>query len=187
VAVLFYHNSLGIYKIAGIAIALVSVVLSSQKEKTPESISSNKRNAFLLPLVVFIGSGVIDAFVNYGQEKLVAVADSGLFLAGCFGVAGCIGIVVVSSRIVRGQDRFDPKSILGGIALAIPNYFSIYCMLKALNSHVMQSSVLYPINNMGIVLLCAAGSFLLFKERFSKINLLGIVLSVLAIALISQA
>jgi uncharacterized membrane protein len=47
------------------------------------------------------------------------------------------------------------------------------------------SSAIIPINNMGIVLLSSVLAAIIFKERLSVINWLGILLSLGAIALIA--
>ena len=70
--------------------------------------------------------------------------------------------------------------ILGAV-----NFLSIYAIVKVLESGWMEKTEVFPINNVGIVLLSAAFSFVLFKERFSPRNLLGLALGVLAIALLA--
>jgi len=49
----------------------------------------------------------------------------------------------------------------------------------------LQSSVLYPINNMGIVGISALFGILIFKEKINLINFIGILLAIAAIALIA--
>jgi drug/metabolite transporter (DMT)-like permease len=185
IAVLFYHNSLGWMKLTGILLALTAVFLTSKKEKEPGAPVVKKWHIILLPIVLFLGSGIIDALVNYAQEKLILKTDSSLFVASGFGVAGCIGLCLVLFRIIVKGEHFPLKSLVAGIVLGIPNYFSIWCMIEALNTRFVESSVMYPLNNMGIVMLCAGSSYLLFKEKFSAWNLAGIGLSLVAIALIA--
>jgi uncharacterized membrane protein len=48
-----------------------------------------------------------------------------------------------------------------------------------------QSSAIIPINNMGIVLFSSLAAFVLFKEKLSLINWMGILLAIGAIALIA--
>jgi drug/metabolite transporter (DMT)-like permease len=185
IAVLYYHNSCGVLKIAGIMLALAAVVLTSRKEGGKHSFTWDNSLAILLPLVVFIGSGAIDALLNFAQLRLIPQSDSSIFLASCFGAAGCIGISVVLFRIVVYKEKPEWKSLVGGIALGIPNYYSTFYFLEALNSRVFESSVLYPLNNLGVVLLCAFAARLLFQERLSRMNLAGIALSLVAILLIA--
>jgi len=51
----------------------------------------------------------------------------------------------------------------------------------------MDSSVFFPLNNIGIVVLSTTLSVLIFKERLSKMNIAGILLSVLALVVLMWA
>jgi len=185
IAILAYHNSFGMLKALGIMTALVAVYMTSKKRMDTDHPKTSNTFLLILPLIVFLGSGIADAFVNYAQEKLVPKEESSLFVASFFAVAGTIGLVWVISELYIKKGKVTIRNILGGIALGIPNYFSIYFMIKALNTHIYESSVLYPINNMGIVILSAAGGYFLLKEKLSPLNIGGIVLSIISIALIA--
>lgn len=69
--------------------------------------------------------------------------------------------------------------------IGIPNYFSIWCLVHFLQESPWQTSASIPVNNMGIVLFSAVVAWILFKERLTKINWLGILLSLVAIYLIA--
>ena len=47
------------------------------------------------------------------------------------------------------------------------------------------SSVILPVNNMGIVLFSALVAFILFKEKLSWLNWTGILVALIAIAMIA--
>jgi uncharacterized membrane protein len=57
--------------------------------------------------------------------------------------------------------------------------------MKVLKQYAGNSSAIFPIINMGIVLFSALMAMLLFKEHLSKINWVGVILSLAAIALIA--
>jgi multidrug transporter EmrE-like cation transporter len=57
--------------------------------------------------------------------------------------------------------------------------------MLAINESGFESSVIYPIVNMGVVLISSLCGILFFKEKLSKINYAGIALSILAIAMIT--
>jgi drug/metabolite transporter (DMT)-like permease len=185
IAILAYHNSFGMLKALGIMTALVAVYMTSKKRMDTDHPKTSNTFLLILPLIVFLGSGIADAFVNYAQEKLVPKEESSLFVATFFAVAGAIGLLWVMSELYIKKEKVTIRNIIGGIALGIPNYFSIYFMIKALNTHIYESSVLYPINNMGIVILSATGGYFLLKEKLSPLNIGGIVLSIISIALIA--
>jgi len=189
IAILFYHNRFNAVKGIGIGMALVAVWLTSLTPSAATASGKSKGNRglflFLLPVIVFLGSGVADAVVNYAQERLVHKEETSLFVAAFFAVAGTIGVTWVTIRLLVFRESIAWRNVLGGILLGIPNYFSIYFMIKALNTHIFESAVIYPVNNMGIVLLSAMGGYFLLKEKLSPWNLAGIGLSILSIALIA--
>ena len=74
-----------------------------------------------------------------------------------------------------------------GLVLGLPNYFSIYLIMRAISDNVLQSSVLYPVVNVGVVLGSTLCAFFFFSEKLSLTNWLGIALSIAAIALITFA
>ena len=185
-AIIFYKESVNALQITGLVIAIISVYLTSLP---PQKDLSEKKSSVLkylwMPTVIFFGSGMLDALVNHAQMKLVPDSHLPLFLSLCFFSAVTIGITVILIRRIKLGEKFEKKSLLAGICLGIPNYFSIYGITRALGSDLMDSSALFPVNNMGIVALAAISALLIFKEKFSITNWLGILLSLGAIALIA--
>lgn len=93
--------------------------------------------------------------------------------------------MVLLIQFVRKKQQFQWKSLFAGVLIGIPNYFSIWCLVHFLKQSPWQTSASIPVNNMGIVLFSAVVAWLLFKERLSTINWLGIILSIIAIYLIA--
>ena len=93
---------------------------------------------------------------------------------------------MVIRRLINGS-TLEAKSIVAGFALGIPNYFSIHFLLNALNLPNLESTVVFPVNNTGIVLLSTLLAIILFKEKLTKVNWAGILLAVVSIALIATA
>ncbi len=165
-------------------LALLSVFLVSSSNKKEEN-SANKKN-FLLPLAVFLGSGIIDALVNYAQKILVhSEAETACFSGLSFYSAGLIGVVAFILFYKEKSTIDIKKTIFAGIILGTPNFFSIYFIMKAIDANFMQSSVLYPILNVSVVLGSTLCAYLFFAEKLSVKNMIGIALSVLAIAFIA--
>jgi uncharacterized membrane protein len=86
---------------------------------------------------------------------------------------------------MRKKEKLKAKNLLWGIALGIPNYLTVFYFFRALESGFMESSQVYPILNMGVIVMSAITGFLLFREKLSTRNWIGIGLSVVAIAAIS--
>lgn len=187
-AVYLYGDSVTPAKVIGIFVALLAVYFTSiKKEENSEgqlSMPKPSLNQFVLPIIVFIGSGMIDLLINYAQMKHVE-GPPDLFLSSAFVSAGAGGLLMVLYQALVKKRKFQVKSIVAGVALGIPNYLSIYFLMKTLEANLFESSVVFPVVNIGVVLFSVVCAWLLFREKLSLINLTGIILSVIAIALIA--
>ncbi|PRP66101.1 EamA family transporter [Nonlabens agnitus] len=177
-----YSESLGWLKIAGIVIALASVYLASLKSKNGLTIHKKE---LLLPALLFLSSGTIDTIIKYAEKNFVPDGDEPIFSAVCFVAAFGLGLLILVYEALNGR-RLQLKSVVAGIALGIPNYFSIHFLIKALKNG-MESSVFFPINHVGTVLFTTLLGYLLFKERLLVKNYWGIALAVVAIICIAFA
>jgi len=182
--IFIYNESLGFLKVTGIILALAAVYLSSIK--TRKGISIKKEN-LIFPLLVFIGSGIIDTTINYLENFYVSETDVGLFSSSIFGIAGIIGTAILIGQAFLGKLRITGKNILGGIALGIPNYFSIYFLVMALRSPGFENSVIFTLNHVGIVLASTILGIVLFKEVLLRKNWIGIVLAIISIILVASS
>jgi len=182
-AIFYYNDSVNAFKIIGIALALVGVYLSTHKTK----VNGKKFDKRLLaiPLVLFLGSGFIDTFLKYNQDAYLnnSVLDAKLFPALTFLTA--FGIGVFFMVIDKSKRDFSVNTIIGGVVLGVVNYGSIFFLIQIFNHSNLESSVVFPINNMGVVLTTAIASLLLFKEQFSTKNKIGILVSIVALLLIT--
>lgn len=180
-AVVLYDEQMSLVKAVGILCALAAVYLSTYKpEKTKGHITY-----LFLPIILFLGSGFLDAFINYNQAVIVSSEEHAYFASSTFLIAGIFGIIFLTIQSIRTKVIFEWKNLLGGVFLGIPNYGSIYFLLKALESNSLESSVIFPINNVGIVALSVLVGKVFFAENISRINKLGIALALIAILLIA--
>lgn len=182
--IFLYNESTGFIKITGIIFALFAVYLTSIKKK--EGITIRKRN-LIFPLLVFFGSGIIDTTLKYLETTYVAEQDVARFTSTIFGIAGCIGITILLIQKIKGSLDLNLKNLLGGIALGIPNFGSIYFLVLALRSGGVESSTIFPLNNVAIVMVSTFLGILLFKERMFPKNWIGIAFAVISIILIATA
>ena len=175
VAILLYQDSYSYFKILGIILALLGIYLVTVKEKTTIKVS------WVLPLILFAGSGLLDATLNFAEAKVVDSNQLGLFTPTAFAIAAIFGIVYLLYK----KQIPSKKSLLFGLVLGIPNYFSIYILLKALEGSGLESSIVFPINNMGVVLVSTLISLIWFGEKLSIKNYIGVAISILAISIIA--
>ncbi len=180
-SVVFYNESLSVFQITGICLALTSVYLTATKSKGSIIMGHN----LFLPLLLFVGSGIIDTTLKYLETTTVPKNDVAIFSASIFLWAGILG-VILSLILARNQKiSFDLKTIIGGLILGIVNYFSLYYLIRAFQYRGMESAAVFTINNVGIVGLTTVLGLILFQEKLSRSNWLGIALASIAIVLVS--
>ena len=179
---LYYNENLGAIKLFGIGIALIAVYLTSNKSDQRTVIN---RKLIVLPILVFVGSGIIDTSIKFLEDAYVADNDVPLFSAIIFLAAAIIGFIIIIIQVMSGSFKFEFKNVIAGICLGVPNYFSIYFLVKTLRSDILESSGIFAINNVSIVTLSTFVGIFLFKEKLIKKNWIGIGLAILSIILIS--
>jgi drug/metabolite transporter (DMT)-like permease len=171
-ALLFQGDSWTVLKSIGIVAALLSVYLTVKKDE-------NKNGPIYLAIILFVGAGLLDTVLSHIQFKyLDTQAAKDYFTSTVFLVAFCVGFMML---IVKKQ-KFKIRNIIFGLSLGIPNYFSILFVLKSLNK--MDSSLVFPILNIGVVVLSAIIGWGYYKEQLSKLNWLGIVLAISSICIL---
>ena len=180
--IIVYKESTHIFKITGIIIALIAVYMTSMKTDNGISI---KKVHLIYPLLVFLGGGIIDTSLKFMETKYVAKMDVPIFSATIFGFAALIGICIVFYKIRTGTFKITLKNIIAGICLGIPNYFSIYFLIQALRNKNLDSSTVFIINNVAILLVSTIIGILFFKEKLILKNWIGIILAIISIVLVT--
>ena len=110
--------------------------------------------------------------------------DENEYSASLFSTAALIALVALPFYLKIKKEPFDYRSMLAGILIGVPNYFSIWFLFRVLKKFNNNSTAIIPINNMGIVLVSSIAAWFIFKEHISFIKWIGIVVSLGAIALI---
>jgi drug/metabolite transporter (DMT)-like permease len=181
------NDTLTPLKICGIALALIAVFLTSYKpDKGKIQLSTT-----MLPFLIFIGIGILDSLVKYAQFRYVSNDINPIFSGVTFCIAGITGLLLLPFNKNAAKDFSKIKTWIFGTFLGLTNFGSMYFFIGALN-HInistgkqTQGSIIFGINNIGIVTLGVIAGYLLFKERPTKLNWSGIALSLLAIVVLT--
>ncbi len=184
--ILLFHDFLNAPRIIGIITALSAVVLSSYpssqiKAETPK----NNKKVWMLPLLLFIGSGMVDLCIKLSEHYLITAENKTLFISLLFGSAGIIGILMTVFYYYKSNIRIKKISILGGIVLGITNYYSLEFLISALSFPQADSSLVFSIANVLVVLISVVFAMVLFKEKISRLNFAGVFLAILSIIILS--
>jgi drug/metabolite transporter (DMT)-like permease len=179
--VLLFNESLGLLKVLGILLALLAVYLTSKKEKG--AVKNYKNLAF--PFLLFIGAGTIDTSLKILQSKYLKDEEIALFSTNTFLLAFIIGSLLLTYIAFKKGIKMNGRNILGGIALGVPNFFSLYFIIKMLDNTALESSTIFTIHNVSIVVLSTLVGILLFKEKMLLRNKIGIALALVSIILVT--
>ncbi len=175
------------FKAIGIILAILAVFLSVYRKRKVEF---DPRNIYL-PIILFLSMGLVDSIVKYAQQYHINDNVLPVFTVTLFIMSAISGLVIKLLRRTSFKELLDKRIILWGIGLGISNYGSLYFLIKALNyknslGNTMDGSIVFGINNLGIIALSVIIGLIVFKEKFLKINWVGIIISLFAIYILSK-
>ena len=177
--VFIYNEQLPFLKIIAILLAFSGVILVSFSKKSSDS----KQQTWWMLLILFFGSGILDLLLNYVQKTQVDVISTALFSAFGFGLASLIGLGILIAQIIRRRTRIEFRNVIGGVILGVPNFFSIFLLMRAYNSVTWSDSSVLAVINVAIVCISTLLGTLIFSEKISWAKGLGLCCSLLAIYL----
>ena len=180
IGIILLNEEVTFNKILGISFAFVAIFLSSIGDR---KYSLNK-NHLIIIVLLFIGQGLADGILNWAQEFILNGSNMNLFFAVTFLAAGFSGLLFLFFKLSSQKVKIEPKSIIWGIVLGIPNYLTLLYFVKSLKSELFSSSEIFPIINIGVIIFCTIFSIILFRERVSIYNWLGVILGVFSIFII---
>ena len=181
-AYFFAKEDITLLFVIGLILSILSIYFITVKKE----LHIDKRY-LILPVIVFLGGGMIDTSLKvlqqaYSEDIPLSTISYSIFL-GAF-IAG------TSIYLVKEKANFSSwewKSVKAGVALGVPNYFSIFFLLSAIEGFSVKSAFVFGVNNVGVVLVSTLLSVLIFKEKLEPKNQWGLLLAVLSIAIISYA
>jgi drug/metabolite transporter (DMT)-like permease len=183
--VVLFHERLNFVATMGIVMALVALVLVVGGKKGNAINHGDAKHCVstmgLLPLFIFFGTGTGDILMKLTEQR--NGGNMGFMIAFIYFIAMLFGILIVVYDLVQGKSKWQWKSALGGIGLGVINFFSTFCVYNAMRC--FDNVVLFPIYNIGVVSVTALTGWLLFKEKLTWKNYLGLAIAIIAVILIT--
>ncbi|RPG82208.1 MAG: hypothetical protein CBC95_000610 [Crocinitomicaceae bacterium TMED135] len=180
IGIILLNEEVTFHKVLGISFAFGAIFLSSLGRG---KYSLNK-NHLIIIVLLFIGQGLADGILNWAQKFILNSSNMNLFFAVTFLSAGFAGAIFVFFKLKSQKIKIEQKSIIWGVVLGIPNYLTLLYFIKSLKIELFSSSEIFPIINIGVIIFCAFLSIILFKEKISIYNWLGVVMGVFSIFII---
>lgn len=180
-SIFWFNEALTPLKFLAIFLAFAAVVLTLFKTDLKKS----NFVLIVLPLTIFVGSGVVDSLIKYVQSSTINTNQLPLFTSSVFFTAFLFGILIliINNNVNK---RFFTSSVVIGIFLGIFNFGSLYFLIQALEKSNIESARVFTINNIGIVSLSALIGTLIFGEKLSRLNYFGILLSIVSLYFLVQ-
>lgn len=179
-AFLIFSETTTTLKLLGLVIGFLALYASKPNGKT-----DLQQSTTWYPIIVFLGTGVLDILFNL-LTKLQFISFTGsLFYI--FVIATFFGFASLLYQYQKGMLKFQTKAALAGVVLGFFNFGSIYFYIKALKLESHRPSVVFSSLDIGVIFLGSLVGILLFKEKLTKLNIIGFILALVAIIILNLA
>lgn len=178
VSILLFGERPSPIQLVGAALVIAALVLIHGT--TGEG--TGKRGGFLLLLLTLLFSGCADAMSKV-FEQWGDAAENTHFFFWLFLTSLLFTVALAIREGVRTKKKLRWQQLLAGVAVGIPNYFSSYLLLRALQS--LPAFVAYPVYSTGTILLVLLAGMLFFRERLTKRQAIGAGLILAALVLLN--
>jgi multidrug transporter EmrE-like cation transporter len=158
---------------AGIILSILSIIIVN--------VSFNKKSLssvnFTLILLFFFGG--MAEFSNKIFQKYSLIEYKDVFLFFVFFISFLISLY----STLKSKSRVSAKDLIIGFLVGIPNLFSSFFLILALNT--VKTSVAFPIYSASSIVLISLGSFIIFKEKLQKKDMTAIIITIVALIIIN--
>ena len=154
IAIFVFEEEPKITQILGILLSILAIILMNYEKD-----EINKSSKFSWLILLLIINGFSDASANIFEN--ITTMNDAIFTLMAFGFAFIFTIVAM----VKNRQRIKCEDLIIGIILAIPNFYSVLLLMKALES--IDAILVYPIYSVGSIIVVTIIGALFFKEKLS--------------------
>jgi drug/metabolite transporter (DMT)-like permease len=174
---LIFNEDFNLLKITAFLIALPALLLILSKP------AANSNNKWIYPAVVLVGFGLIDILFKQIALYTSLPFTSSLFVI--FAIALTLMIVAILYAVKIRKTRLTAVNVLFGALVGAFNFGNILFYLKAHQAFADNPSTVFAAMNMGVIILGSLLGILVFKEKMSTRNYVGLGLALISIVLIA--
>lgn len=176
ISVFLYAEYLGLIKILGVVLVFGALVLLIPKKN---SVKIGRLNASWLLVIIFLLSGFADASLKIYEEDFSTNLNESMFMGMVFLGAFVIGAVLC---LIQGGPLIKKREAMLGASIGIPNLYSSIFLIYALGG--ISGSIAYPIVNILNVLGGTFLGLLIWKDRVTTKQWIGITVALIAILIL---
>ena len=155
-SIIIFNEIPSLFQFIGIMLALITIFLfyfSIRKFSAGNFRTSDYFFLFALLIGIGINDFCFKIFQNWRPSN-----ENNFFILVIFSSA----FIYSSSYLLIKKIKFETRTFSTGIVLGIPNIFSSYFLLAALNQ--LPAVIVYPSINIGIIVLTTFAAFVIWKE-----------------------
>ena len=196
---LYWKERMDFFELAGILLMIIAVLLINYK---PNDKDNPKKNFHwqIYCIFFFLFSGATGIIFKFHQSVDKANTDEMMIVAAGLTTIVLLCIFTIGKLVERKKGKLqvsENDNIVGVdykrslvvtilIALGCGVVSCIYNRLNIFNSGVLPSTLFFPVFNGGVVIFSFLSGWLLFKEKPTKWQFLGVFIGVVAILLVSR-
>lgn len=179
---LFYGESIDGFQIFGMGIMVLCVIFSTDRTK------SDKKSSLkwlVIALISCVTNGGVGAMQKVHQSSPYKAQNTVFLVAAFIFMTACACAMWLVERKKAGEGVFRPTkkqtfyACLSGAVLAVPHVANLFL------AGAMPSAVFFPIINTGSLILTLVAATVLFREKLSKLQWVGIVLGLISSLFVS--
>lgn len=175
-ASLFFGEQFSGLKLTTLMFGFPAIILILDKP------NENKESKWIYPALVLFGFGVIDLL--FKQIALTSSLPFTTSLFVLFSISLVIMVLINGYEILFANTKMDLKSIIFGGLVGIFNFGNIFFYLKAHQAFAQNPSTVFAGMNMGVIMIGSLVGIFVFKEKVTKLNLIGLLLALFAVIFI---
>lgn len=174
---LLFGETFSTYKIIGLITGLPAILLILIKP------DNNTAGKWHYPAFVLLGFGIIDILFKQIATRTTLPYTTSLFIVFCGALA--IAFLIALYQVIKLKKEISAMNLAFGALVGIFNFGNIYFYLSAHKVFSDNPSTVFATMNMGVIILGSLTGILLFKERLSRLNYIGLIMALGAIVLIT--
>lgn len=186
---MFFDVPFSIVQLISILIIFASVLMISKKEDENENKEEHKKHrTFFLIICTLLGlaNGLYGVLLNT-QQELSGVAEKEEMVVVTFigaAVISLVQLVVKEKKNTIAAFKQTKLSLIFLLLTALVSALAINALVIALEG--ANATLVYTFDNAGVLLLSAIASAVFFKEKLSKLNIIGCIIMSIGLICMSQ-
>lgn len=178
-AYFIFEEGFNQYKLIGLGLGFLAILLTFIRKSDMEKKSSN----WIYPIAVFLGFGIID--VLFKQIALYKTMPYTTSIFTVFTMAFLVSLALVSYFVITKKTKLQLVNLACGLILGLFNFGNILFYMKAHKALSENPSTVFAAMNLGVIVVGSLVGILVFKEKLSKLNYVGIGLALVAVIFIT--